>query len=413
MHHVQTCSTGRFYGHCMERQIERDLRRLFRLTGKPFPGIPDPDSSEPWRAIGAGADPLVIDREAQKVVDRVTASIARHALAGGPHPDVVDRWITDACLTAREDGVETALDAFDAHLRSEPREWRVVAPCPEAGLPQGHTVLQVSGCTIRPTIPEDLELGDQAETAIRGLEGQVITTRVTARDQEAARALAYDQFDVAKAVLAAATGGKIRPRPNTLLINDQGGWWGGGKHRVLLLPWPQLNPPDSERAWDDGWHQLSEAGADPARRSEWAERVLNACRWLYRSRQSWWASERIAMCFFALEALILPEGTTDKARRLSARISDRWTVAGFTKETMRTWLCGLHLDERTNAVHLGRDVRRDLDARRLEDLTAYLVRWGVWHLGDFHRRAGGGCQTVAEVFDGEAHRPDATTDAPL
>ena len=125
--------------------------------------------------------------------------------------------------------------------------------------------------------------------------------------------------------------------------------------------------------------------------------MVNACRWLYRSRQSWWSSERIASRFFALEALILTEGQRDKSRKLSARISNRWTLAGFTKEAMRTCLRDLYLGERTHAVHPGRDVRRDLDARRLGDLTRYLVWWGVWHLGQFHCAAGP-CATIDEVF---------------
>lgn len=388
-------------------EVESALRELIRTTKGP--GEWDRSTREPSLRMGLGSGEVVFVDDGLSALDHLKALVSGNALgSGGPHPTVVQGWAAQACREARGD-VDGAVERFVARLDEPILSWRVLAPYDDIRLPDGYESLDVAGCEVRAGAPPDVDLqvifgsGSVMDDLATSYEGMVMVTEVRARDQSSAEVAAIDRFESARAILAAANGSALRSTPDALLVREDGAWGTSGGDS-LLLPWPALNPRGSAHAWADGWHELAGAAGDPGKMAEWPRRVLAAIRWLHRSSQSWWTAERIAACFAALEALTLPDTIQGRrGKELARRITRLAVLSGHDADWQRAWLRDLYREERTAAIHIGAAVDRDLDADSLENLTRFVVRWGVRHLSPFHRAPNEPCATISEAFDRSAH----------
>lgn len=377
--------------------LRSDLLRLFELSA--VPGEWDP--TKPVRTEIREARTLFFEGEEERLLHTITQRLVRHALEdGGPHPTPTEKRVIDACFESLERSPTEVADELLAELEQPSRVYTVVAPFEDVRFPRDTTTLEVGGCLVTQEHPA-LDLHNADDAAWRGFEGQTITTQIRAVDVESARVIAYDRFDSARAILAAGSQ-DLRPQPNTLLVREDGPWTSGGGRDPGIFPYPVLTKDGS--AFRPGWQQLSNAAAlDASDRTEWAERVLQAARWLRRARTEWWASQRIVACFAALEALFLPAGVRGKGPRLAADVSRRWHLWGHTEESQTRWLRDTYGNARGNAIHEGQGVTQDLDADRLEGLTQYAVGWGVWHLNPDHIGTGSPCTTRGEAHDDALH----------
>lgn len=358
--------------------------------------------------MGIGTATVVFADDGLVGLNRLKRLVADHALAaGGPHPTIVQSWVAEACRAGRDDEDEAVAEFLDT-IELPVRRWRVAVPIPELRLPDHlRDTLSVAGCDVLPDLPPDLEVdnfleGFAADHEREELSGPVIVAEVEAREHRSAQAAAIDRVEAARAILSAASSGDHRGAPASVALCESGAWAFGGS-LVFVTPWLRL-PKDSVRQWADGWHEFSEAAANPQSLNEWQERCLSAARWLHRSRSSWWTAERIAASFFALEAMLLPgDFGRGKGRELAKRVTDRWRLRDRGEDEQTKWLKELYGRERTSAVHTGRRVDRDLDADTLEEIAHEALTWGIWHLSPSHRAPNSPCETLDHVFDQESH----------
>ena len=378
-------------------QVRSDLLRLFELSA--IPGEWDP--AKPSKLVTREGTALSFEGEEERLLYIITQRLTRHALEdGGPHPMPTEKRVIDACFESLDRSPTEVADELLASLAQPPRSYTVVAPFTDVHFPRGTATLGVAGCLVTPEHPA-LDLRDPHETAWRRFEGQTITTEVRAVDVESARVIAYDRFDTARAILAAGNA-DLLPQPDTLFACEDGSWTSGGGRDPGIFPYPILTKDGSD--FRPGWQQLSDAAAlNAADRTEWADRVLQAARWLRRARTEWWASQRIVACFAALEALFLPARTRGKGPKLATDVSQRWQLWGHTQESQTEWLRDTYDKARGNAIHEGQGVTQDLDADRLEGLTQFAVRWGVWHLDPDHIGIRSPCTTRGEAHDYARH----------
>lgn len=377
--------------------LRSHLLRLFELSA--VPGEWDP--AKPSRTASLANTALSFEGEAERLLYTTTQRLSRHALEeGGPHPTPTEKRVIDACFESFVRPPIEVADELLASLDQPASSFTVVAPFTDVRFPRGATTLEVGQCLVTPEHPA-LDLRDPHATVWDRFEGQTITTEAWAVDFESARVIAYDRFDTARAILAAGNA-DLRPQPDTLLVCDDGSWTSGGGRHPGIFPYPVLTKDGSE--FRPGWQQMSDAAAlDAADRAEWAERALQAARWLRRARTEWWASQRIVACFAALEALFLPANSRGKGRTLADDISRRWQLWGHTQQSQAEWLRNAYSMARGNAIHEGQGVTQDLDADRLEGLTQFAVKWGVWHLDPDHIGTGSPCTTRDEAHDQTKH----------
>lgn len=378
-------------------KLRSDLLRLFELSAVPGEWNP----AKPSKAVSRANTSLFFEGEEERLLHTITQRLTRHALEhGGPHPIPTEKHVIDACFESLERSPTEVADELLASLDRPASSYMVVAPFTDIRFPRKTTTLEVGGCLVVPEHPT-LDLYDPHGTAWDRFEGQAITTEVWAVDFESARVIAYDRFDTARAILAAGSA-DLLPQPDTLLARDDGAWKSGGGRDPGIFPYPILTKDGSK--FRAGWQQLSDAAAlDAADRTEWAERVVQAARWLRRARTEWWASQRIVACFAALEALFLPTRTRGKGPKLATDVSRRWQLWEHTQESQTAWLRDTYNKARGNAIHQGQGVTQDLDADRLEGLTQFAVRWGVWHLDPDHIGTDSPCTTRGEAHDHTRH----------
>jgi hypothetical protein len=356
---------------------------------------PDPakafNLNEPHELSSGSRRSLLFRGVAFEELTQLSFDLAGHALKQGGHSrTAVRELIRAACNRAQDEGANAAIDWLEAQLDQDVREYVVVESVPAIFQRDS---LNVGACVLYQRLAEvPLERGDfTIEAAAMDFPGRVIATRVHARDDRSALLIARSRFDEALAVLILADGSQ-KPVEGKRLYGPVGGPYGHGagwRGGVVVTA-------DNKGKLFPGFQALSVAVEKPEfERTYWEARTVAATRWYATGVRTAWPAQSLAAHMTALECLFV---VSDEPKRstIASEATKRAVLKGFTVQEQERWLKKLY-DNRSSAVHEGREFLEDAKLELLASLVQHMCGWGSVHLVPWHYGDERPCETFAEV----------------
>jgi len=377
--------------------MDSESVRMLRELASTVTEAAEIDHEESHFLVTRGDDSLAFQGEAFLLLRALGRRLATPALAGGGVSETeAEELIIQACLRTVHDGADAAVDWLTAAIDGEPKSYwfgvPVSAYCAAEQLELGSTRLlqhlpaHLSGLT--DGMPNEANPFHSA---------QVLSCDVVAHDAASAEVVASDLLDQGMSLLRLLS--DRRPRRLVTYVGiqpvDQPVF--AGRNRTLIL----RHVASDGRPWPPYLYIADAMAKNEEHRSDWERRTIAACRWHNRAVSAGWPSASLVASFTALECLFV-HGKSErlKGSMVATRVmrQDPHVPHLESVEEIGAWLEELY-QRRNDAAHEGVSFANEIDADRLEQLTAASVEWAARHLDRFHR-GGGVCTTFEEAHDG-------------
>lgn len=368
----------------LDDQVEQSLRAAYASVGRGAHAEATLQrirtASGAFQQYGYAEHAVLFHGNALDHLDVIVEQLTRSALADGGHKaDAVRAHVARAC---RECSADDAVAAFAAALASPPRAFNFGEAI--RTYYEGDGPVSIGKCLVHrgicAAVPEEPPVA-VTNTLSGEFPSMVITTVVTAHDEDSAYLRAVDNIDEAKALLLLVAYREERQRRANFITTDGGHLTGAGSGGERLSP---VSVGNASLLFAPYTHLSDAAAKDEPDRTDWERRTIAAARWHYHAATTSWPSAALTASMTVFETLLLPPGyPTKKGKRISKRLHEL-SARVPNVDDIRTWFPTLY-DRRNDAIHEGKSYRHDLEVGRLLALAHTTIRWAACHLDPDHR----------------------------